>query len=125
MTQTLTKLRRSKRTKQHGRGFDIQKLLGKTGIEFHWLGYQYMRPGAHLKKRLKQGDLGINQLDRIAKQRDIGYSRAQNLQDKWKADAKMITDKLSGSKTLKERIVKRIMQAKKHCKTLLLSVHLC
>ena len=107
-----------KRRRQRGRGFDIQKLLGKTGIEFHWPGYQYMGPGTKLKKRLKRGDPGINRLDRIAKQHDIDYSRARNLQDKWTADTKMIKaiDKLPGNKTMTERIVKRIMQAKKRLK---------
>ena len=37
-----------------------------------------------------RGDLGINRLDKIAKQHDIDYSRAKNLQDKWVADTKMI-----------------------------------
>ena len=71
-----------------------------------------------LKKRLKRGDPGINRLDRIAKQHDIDYSRAKNLQDNWKADTKMIKamDKLPGNKTMTERIVKRIMQAKKRFK---------
>ena len=107
-----------KKRRQRGRGFDIQKLLGKTGIEFHWPGYQYMGPGTKLKKQLKRGDPGINRLDRIAKQHDIDYSRAQNLQDKWKADTKMIKaiDKLPGNKSMTERIVKRIMQAKKRFK---------
>ena len=107
-----------KKRRQRGRGFDIQKLLGKTGIEFHWPGYQYMGPGTKLKKRLKRGDPGINRLDRIAKQHDIDYSRARNLQDKWTADTKMIKaiDKLPGNKTMTERIVKRIMQAKKRLK---------
>ena len=101
----MTKPRRSKRIrKQRGRGLDLQSLLNKTGIEFHWPGYQYMGPGTKLKKRLKRGDPGINRLDRIAKQHDIDYSHAKNLQDKWKADAKMIhaIDKLPGSKTLTE-----------------------
>ena len=49
-----------------------------------------MGPGTHLAKRLKRGDPGINRLDQIAKQHDIDYSRAKNLQDKWKADTKMI-----------------------------------
>ena len=107
-----------KKRRQRGRGFDIQKLLGKTGIEFHWPGYQYMGQGTKLKKRLKRGDPGINRLDRIAKQHDIDYSHAQNLQDKWTADTKMIKaiDKLPGNKTITERIVKRIMQAKKRLK---------
>jgi len=39
-------------------------------------------------------------LDQIAKQHDIDYSRAKNLQDKWKADTKMIQaiDRLPGKK---------------------------
>ena len=114
----VTSRRRRKRASQLGFGIDIQKWLGKTGIEFHWPGYQYMGPGTKLKKRLARGDPGINRLDRLAKQHDIDYSKAKNLQDKWKADAKMIQeiDHLPGRKTLTERIVKRIMQAKKRLK---------
>jgi len=43
---------------------------------------------------------GINRLDRIAKQHDIDYSKAKNLQDIWKADIKMIEsiNKLPGKK---------------------------
>jgi len=115
MTRTKT---RTRKYRQRGRGFDIQKLLGKTGIEFHWPGYQYMGPGTKLAKRLKRGDPGINRLDKIAKQHDIDYSRAKNLQDKWKADTKMIKaiTRLPGNKTVTEKIVKRIMQAKKKLK---------
>ena len=116
----MTKPRRSKRIKKRQRGgsLDLQNLLSKTGIEFHWPGYQYMGPGTKLKQRLKRGDPGINRLDRIAKQHDIDYSRAKNLQDKWKADAKMIKaiEKLPGHKTLTERIVRRIMKVKKGLK---------
>ena len=73
-----------------------------------------MGPGTHLEKRLKRGDPGINRLDRIAKQHDIDYSRARPLQDKWKADDKMIRSiqSLTGKKTWTEAIVKKIMQAK-------------
>ena len=106
-----------KRT-QEGGAVDLQKWLAKTGKEFDWPGYQYMGPGTHLAKRLKRGDPGINRLDKIAKQHDIDYSRARNLQDKWKADTKMIKaiDRLPGKKTPTERVVKRIMQAKKRLK---------
>ena len=104
--------------KKHACSFDLQKWWAKTGIEFHWPGYQYMGPGTKLKKHLKHSDPSVNRLDKIAKQKDIDYSRAKNLQDKWKADTKMIKaiDKLPGSKTLTERIVKRILQAKKRLK---------
>jgi len=122
MTWTATKRktprRKTKRRKQWGLGLDIQKWLGKTGIEFHWPGYQYMGPGTKLKKRLARGDPGINCLDQIAKQHDIDYSKAKNLQDKWKADTKMIEsiNKLPGKKTMTEHIVRKIMQAKKRFK---------
>ena len=113
---TRTKKKAIKKTRRRS-GIDLQKWLGKTGIEFHWPGYQYMGPGTKLKKRLARGDPGINRLDRIAKQHDIDYSKAKNLQDKWKADTKMIKaiDKLP-RKTVTERIVKRIMQTKKRFK---------
>ena len=107
-------VRRRRRRRQRGRGLDIQKWLVKTGLEFHWPGYQYMGPGTHLQKRLKRGDLGINRLDRIAKQHDINYSRAKTLRDKHAADRKMIKaiDRFGGRKTTTEKIVKKIMQAK-------------
>ena len=115
-----TKRRRGikrKRT-QRGGALDVQKWSAKTGKEFHWPGYQYMGPGTHLAKRLKRGDPGINRLDQIAKQHNIDYSRAKNLQDKWKANTKMIQaiDRLPGKKTKTERVVKKIMQAKKRLK---------
>jgi len=64
-------------------------MIAKTGMEFHWSGYQYMGPGTHLEKRLKRGDPGINRLDRVSKQHDIDYSKARSLDDKHKADEKM------------------------------------
>ena len=93
-------------------------MLGKTGIEFHWPGYQYMGPGTLLEKRLKRGDPGINRLDKIAKQHDIDYSKAKNLRDKWAADKKMVKsiDALPGRKKPTEFIVKQIMKAKQKLK---------
>ena len=105
---------RGRRTRQRGGKMDVQKVLAKTGIEFHWPGYQYMGPGTHLEKRLKRGDSGINRLDRISKTHDIDYSRARSLKAKHKADRKMIKsiDKLPGKKSKTGRIVKNIMKAK-------------
>ena len=107
-----------RRRRQRGQGVDIQKWLSKTGIEFHVPGYQYLGPGTKLKKRLASGDPGINRLDRITKQHDIDYARAKNLQDKWIADTRMIQsiNKLPGKKTLTERLIRKIMQAKKRLK---------
>ena len=106
--------RRRQRSQRGGKLFDVQNPLKKTGIEFHWPGYQYMGPGTHLKKRLARGDPGINRLDRIAKAHDIDYDKAKDLKDKWEADRKMIAkiDKLPGRKSLTERIVRRIMKTK-------------
>ena len=111
-----TKVRRKRR--QHGGKFDLQKAIEKTGIEFHIPSYRYAGPGTHLRKRLQRGDKGINHLDEIAKIHDIDYSNAKNLQDKWKADDKMIRSisNLPGKKTKTERAVKAIMQAKRKLK---------
>ena len=105
---------RKKRRRQRGGKLDLQKMLQKTGIEFHWPGYQYMGPGTHLDKRLKRGDPGINRLDRIAKKHDIDYRNSKTLQDKHKADRLMIQriEGLPGRKTATEHIVKNIMKAK-------------
>jgi len=104
-----TKRKRGTKRTQRGGALDVQKWIAKTGKEFHWPGYQYMGPGTHLAKRLKRGDPGINRLDQIAKQHDIDYNRAKNLQNKWKADTKMIQaiDRLPGKKTKTERVVKK------------------
>ena len=105
--------KRHQKTRQRGKGFHIQKALDKTGIEFHWLGYQYMGPGTHLKKRLAHGDPGKNRLDRLAKQHDIDYSKAKNLRDKHAADRKMIKGiEACKCKSLTEQTVKNIMKAK-------------
>ena len=105
---------RRRRTQREPKLFDVQKLLTKTGMEFHWPGYQCMGPGTHLEKRLARGDPIINRLDRIAKAHDIDYGKAKDWKDNWAADRKMIAkiDQLSSLETLTERIVKNIMKAK-------------
>ena len=117
MARTTRKRKTSskRRRRQWGGKLDVQKLLSKTGIEFHTPGYHYAGPGTQLTKRLARGDPGINRLDKIAKQHDIAYSKAKNLQDKWKADDVMIRaiDRLPGKKKLTEKMVKKIMQAKR------------
>ncbi|CAH3115534.1 unnamed protein product, partial [Porites lobata] len=93
-------------------------LIEKTGKEFHWPKMNYLGPGTQLQKRLRRGDQGVNRLDGLAKIHDIDYSKVKNLQDKWKADDKMIRaiSKLPGKKTMQERIVKKIMQTKRKLK---------
>ena len=94
-----------RRSSLFGEKFDLQKWIGKRGIESHWPGYQYMEPGTKLEKRLKRGDPGINRLDRIAKQHDIDYSYAKKLPEKWKADKTMVNaiSKLPGKKTTTQK----------------------
>ena len=88
-------------------------------MEFHipW-GYNFAGPGTKLAKRLKRGDKLKNRLDRIAMYHYIAYSKARNLQDKWKVDDVMIRsiDRLPGKKTMTEKAVKKIMQAKRRLK---------
>ena len=117
MKRTRKRNKRKQKTTQRGWVVDIQKFLSKFG-ELHWPGYEFLGPGTKLKMRLKRGDRGINRLDRIAKQHDIDYSRAKDLEGKWKADEKMIRaiDKLPGKHTMTEKIVKKIIQAKKRLK---------
>ena len=101
--------------KQHGGRVDAQHLLTRFGRELLWPGYRFMGPGTRLEKRLKRGDKGINRLDHLAKRHDIEYFNAKtNLTHKWKADKRMIQaiDRLPGKKTLTERLVKKVMQAK-------------
>lgn len=104
------------RRRQRGGKVDLQRLIAKTGREWHWPGYQYMGPGTHLKKRLKRGDPGINRLDRLAKAHDIAYVKAgNNLKLKHKADKVMIDGiRKFGfwKQSPTERIVKNIMKAK-------------
>lgn len=80
--------RQKRKCQQRGGRFDIQKWISKLGIEFHTPGYQYLGPGTLLGKWLKRGNLGINRLDRIARQHEIDYGKAKNIRDKWKADEK-------------------------------------
>ena len=109
---------KGKKRGQRGAALDIQKLIEKTGKEFHWPKMNYLGPGTRLQERLKRGDRGVNRLDELAKIHDIDYSKAKSLKDKWKADDKMIRaiKNLPGKKTKQERIVKAIMQTKRKLK---------
>ena len=112
------KRKRSGRRPQRGGKLDLQKAIEKTGIEFHIPSYRYAGPDTKLAKRLKRGDQPKNKLDRIAMFHDIAYSKAKSLHDKWKADDVMIKsiDRLPGKKTMTEKAVKKIMQAKRRLK---------
>ena len=98
-----------------GENLIFKKPLRKQALSSISPGYNFAGPGTQLAKRLKCGDKGINKLDEIALHRDIAYSKAKNFQDKWKADDLMIKaiDRLPGKKTMTEKVVKKIMQAKR------------
>ena len=81
--------------------------LEKLGVEFHPYSlsekkrYPFFGPGTFLKKRLDRGD-------RIARQYDIDYSKAKSLEDKRKADDKMVASikNLPGKKSMMEHLAR-------------------
>ena len=118
--KTRTK-RKAPPKKDRGGKFDIQNWIGKLGVEFHPYSsskekrYQFFGSGTFLKKRLDRGDHGINRLDRIARQHDIDYSKAKSLEDKWKADDKMVASikNLPGKKSMMNHLARYIIHTKK------------
>ena len=70
------------------------------------------------EKTLRLRGSGHNRLDRIARQHDIDYSKAKSLEDKWKADDKMVASikNLPGKKSMMEHLALCIMQTKKQLK---------
>ena len=80
--------------------------------------YQFFGSGTFLKKCLDRGDHGINRLDRIARQHDIDYSKAKSLEDKWKADDKMVASikNLPGKKSMMDHLARYIINSKKQLK---------
>ena len=111
-------LKTPRKRRQQGGKFDFQKAIEKTGVEFHIPTYRYAGPGTKLAKRLKRRDKPKNRLGRIAMHHDIAYSKAKNLQDKWKAHDVMIKaiDRLPRKKTKTEKVDKKIMQANRKLK---------
>lgn len=51
----------------------LNDIINNLPFELHVPGYHYLGPGTRLDKRLKEGDLGINNLDRAAMKHDIFY----------------------------------------------------
>ena len=119
---------KGKKRGQRGAALEIQKLIEKTGKEFHWPKANYLGSGTRLQQRLKRGDRGVNRLDELAKIHDIDYSKAKSLKDKWKADDKMIRaiKNLPGKKTKQERIVKPLCRqnANLSCNSVCFFIHL-
>lgn len=81
-----------------GKGL-VNNLINHLPVELHIPGYNYCGPGTKLEKRLCRGDQGVNQLDEYCKEHDIAYLRTENLEQRHKADKKLMemSKKLSHS----------------------------
>lgn len=64
----------------------INKLIDKVPVELHLPTYQFCGPGTHLEKRLKRGDLGIDELDKACREHDISYSKYSDSEKRNEAD---------------------------------------
>ena len=114
-------------------GLDIQKFLTKTfpNTEIHIPGYHFCGPGSRLDKRLKNfnPETGendgfvtppINQLDSGCFEHDIAYTKSSDIDERHKADRKLIeiADSVLKNKksTLRQKleatITKRLLQGK-------------
>lgn len=79
-----------------GQGF-VNSLIDKLPFEAHLPNglsgfYQFCGPGTKLEERLKKGQKGINKLDSACLRHDIAYSQSKNLQDRHRADKKLISE---------------------------------
>lgn len=116
---SVTRSVRSKRRIKTGDGF-LNSLINKLPFEIHLPRYQYCGPGTHLKKRLRRGDPGINQLDVACKKHDIAYSNNHDLGERHLADNELeqsawhrVIDKNSSvGEKISALLVTNIMKAK-------------
>lgn len=69
----------------------LNTLINRLPVELHLPGYQYCGPGTNLKKRLSQGQRGINGLDFSCRNHDIAYEHSNSLFDRGKADRELET----------------------------------
>jgi len=64
----------------------LNSAINKLPFELHIPGYQFCGPGTRLRKRLEQGDRGINPLDAACHEHNIAYSRSNEQADRHAAD---------------------------------------
>lgn len=102
-----------------GKGL-LNGLIDNLPVELHLPGYNYCGPGTRLKQRLLRGDKGINELDEACKQHDIAYANHSDLNNRHKADLRLIDmakqrlrskDAGKGEK-LASWVVSKVMKAK-------------
>lgn len=107
-------------TKQKTGGGFLSNIINRMPFEAHLPGYQYCGPGTKLKKRLRTGDPGINELDKACKSHDIAYDlfpgdRQRELADLAlidKAEKRMKSANASRGERLAASVVKGIMTVK-------------
>lgn len=91
----------------------INKIIDKLPIELHLPTYQFCGPGTHLEKRLKRGDLGIDELDRACREHDISYFKYSDSEKRNKADNILIHKAFerltSKESSLKEKVASFIV----------------
>lgn len=79
------------RSRVKGSGF-LNKVIDSLPIELHIPGYRYCGPGTKLRKRLEEGQSGVNPLDEACKEHDIVYSENKDDLNRTAAD-KVLEDK--------------------------------
>jgi hypothetical protein len=68
-------------------------VINNLPFELHVPGYQYLGPGTKLQKRIKRGDVGINDLDKAAKEHDIFYRDHKDTESRNDIADKILQDK--------------------------------
>lgn len=88
----------------------LNDIINNLPFEVHVPGYQYLGPGTKLDKRLKEGDQGINDLDRAAMKHDIFYRDHKDTKSRNEIADKELQDEalkivLSNDEPITERLV--------------------
>ena len=88
----------------------LNDIINNLPFEVHVPGYQYLGPGTKLYKRLKEGDQGINDLDRAAMKHDIFYRDHKDTKSRNEIADKELQDEalkivLSNDEPITERLV--------------------
>lgn len=98
----------------------VNNLINNLPLELHLPGYNYCGPGTRLQERLLRGDRGVNELDEACKQHDISYANSSKLEDRHKADFKLMnmakqrikSKNSSRGEKLASWLVNKVMKAK-------------
>lgn len=94
---------------KEGSGF-LNDVINNLPFELHVPGYHYLGPGTKLEKRLKEGDPGINNLDRAARKHDIFYRDHKDTESRNEIADKELQDEalkivFSNKEPITERLV--------------------